>query len=174
MREWNGFSSHDPKDMAEKLNRYLREVSAAFKKIKDGKAPAATGASLTLANTPPAESAVTYDGSTVTPSGRLTRVDVSNPASPTYANLYSEVPVGVYRVTFGAHIISVPTTSALSVTAIFNNGDESELVVALPLTAGDYVSGTTTFPTNIEAIVDYQITYTNTVDMEFSIVLEAL
>ena len=54
MREWTGFVSHEPRQMAEALNRYLREVSAAFKRVNNGQAPTGGGGSLTLADPPPA------------------------------------------------------------------------------------------------------------------------
>lgn len=174
MREWHGFTSYDPRAMAETIDRAMREISASIKRIKRGQQPSGSGDSLALAVVPPAESALTQDGNEVTPSGRLARVDLTNPASPTSGTLYDTVPIGAYRVTFGAHITAVPTTSALTVKAIFNTGDECDLVTSLNLVSGTYVHGSATFPTNLAAPVEYEITYTNSMDMAISLVLEAL
>jgi len=173
MREWHGFSSYEPRAMGETLHRYLREVSAAIKRINKGQVPSGSGASMQSVLAPVA-TVVTADGNEVSANGRLTRVDITNPPSPTNAVIYASVPVGVYRVTFAAHILTVTTTCALTVRAIFNTGDEAIIMDAVPVATGTYVSAEVTFPTNTVAPIEYELTYTNTVDMEASLILEAL
>lgn len=173
MREWHGFTSFEPRNMAETIDRQMREMSAAIKRISKGQVPSGSGASMQTVLAP-AATVVTADGNEVSANGRLTRIDVTNPASPTNATIYDSVPVGVYRVTFAAHILTVATTCALTVRAIFNTGDEAIIMDAVPVTTGTYVSASVTFPTNIIAPIEYELTYTNTVDMEASLILEAL